>query len=172
LEVPAGAHLIRVRSADQMRDAVLELYPRVDVVVKAAAVADYRPQSYSENKIKKGGEPTAIRLVPTDDILALLGRQKEHQVLVGFAAETGDLSANARGKLGAKNLDIVVANDVKRGVFGEDSASAIIISTLGDEIRMEGESKLHIADRILDVVERVRIARPASRKLGQGPSKT
>jgi phosphopantothenoylcysteine decarboxylase/phosphopantothenate--cysteine ligase len=172
LDAPAGAHLIRVRSASQMRDAVFELYPRADVVIKAAAVADYRPKSYSENKIKKGGEATAIQLVPTDDILALLGRRKEHQILVGFAAETGDLLANARGKLAAKNLDIIVANDVARGVFGQDSASAVILSALGDEIQVDGESKLHIADRVLDMVEKVRIARSASRGPGSGPSKT
>lgn len=168
LRAPAGVHLVPVRSAAQMRDAVLGLFPGADVVVKAAAVADYRPACYSERKLKKGPASARIELVPNDDILALLGRQKKHQVLVGYAAETDNLRSNALAKLAAKNLDIVVANDVSHGVFGEDSTSATIISTLGNECTLERVSKSHLAGQVLDEVERVRLARqlvqPADRK--------
>lgn len=163
LAPPPGVELVRVRSAEQMRQAVLELYPRMDVVIKAAAVADYRPRHCSADKIKKGKGTLALELEPTIDILETLGRSKGGQILVGFAAETGDPSAAARAKLAAKNLDIIVANDVSRGVFGAERASAVIIGATGEEVRMEEAPKAQIAERLLDMVDGLRAARAAGR---------
>jgi phosphopantothenoylcysteine decarboxylase/phosphopantothenate--cysteine ligase len=141
-----------------MREATLELYAQSDVVIKAAAVADYRPASISPEKIKKAPSATSIPLEPTDDILALLGREKSRQILVGFAAETENLLPNARRKMQVKNLDMVVANDVSRGVFGEDRASVLILTREGEKIAVENEANLAIAERVLDLVEKLRQA--------------
>lgn len=163
LPPPPGVELVRVRSAEQMRQAVLELYPRMDVVIKAAAVADYRPRRCSADKIKKGKGTLALELEPTIDILETLGRSKSGQILVGFAAETGDPIAAARAKLAAKNLDLIVANDVSRGVFGAERASVVIIGATGEEVRMEEAPKAQIAERLLDMVDGLRAARGAGR---------
>ncbi|HSW39825.1 MAG TPA: bifunctional phosphopantothenoylcysteine decarboxylase/phosphopantothenate--cysteine ligase CoaBC, partial [Acidobacteriota bacterium] len=108
LPSPAGVTTVRVRSAEQMKEAVLRFFPSMDIVVKAAAVADYRPAERHDRKIKKGREAMTLRLEPTDDILALLGVEKKRQVLVGFAAETENLLESARGKLQKKNCDLLV----------------------------------------------------------------
>jgi len=163
LNVPSGVRRIAVRSAAEMRDAVLEVYPGMDVVIKAAAVSDYRPSKLAARKIKKGKGIGPLRLVPTDDILLILGRQKRRQILVGFAAETEDLLENARAKLKAKNLDLVVANNVARGVFGEDRASVLMVGADGRTVSVEDESKSHIAARILDWIEGLLADRDGSR---------
>jgi len=166
LAAPRGVALEPVRSASQMKEAVLRLFPEMDLVVAAAAVADYRPASYSGAKLKREKRPAALPLVATDDILAALGADKRHQVLVGFAAETDDVLGNARGKLTRKNLDLIVANDVSSGVFGEDSASVHILSPAGEAATLERQPKRAIARRILDLaleaVERRR-KQPAAR---------
>ncbi|MFH1574054.1 MAG: bifunctional phosphopantothenoylcysteine decarboxylase/phosphopantothenate--cysteine ligase CoaBC [Acidobacteriota bacterium] len=153
LAPPGGARFAAVRSAGEMYDAALALYSDMDVVIMAAAVADHRPAAPSPTKVKKREAATAIELVPTQDILSELGRRKSRQVLVGFAAETDDVAANARIKMEAKNLDLIVANDVSRGVFGEDSSSVRILCRGGDDVVVERESKLAIARRILDRIE-------------------
>jgi phosphopantothenoylcysteine decarboxylase / phosphopantothenate---cysteine ligase len=163
LQPPAGVNPIMIRSAAQMKDAVLALYKEADIVVMAAAVADYRPAGYSKRKIKKGSSDAAIKLEPTEDILALLGRDKGQQVLVGFAAETNDLLENARDKLVRKNLDLIVANDVSDGVFGEDKATVHILRPSAEDVSLCGETKRTIADRILEItvaVRESRISRP------------
>jgi phosphopantothenoylcysteine decarboxylase/phosphopantothenate--cysteine ligase len=155
LDPPAGVRTISVRSANEMKNAVLELYPQMDIVIKAAAVADYRPAAYAPDKIKKSAQPASLSLVPTDDILAQLGAAKKNQVLVGFTAESRDLLKRAREKMARKNLDLIVANDVSSGVFGSDSATVHILLPTGETVTVENCSKLEIAHRILDLTLQV-----------------
>jgi len=163
LQPPSGVHTIHVRSAAQMKDAVLKHSKEADIVIMAAAVADYRPSRYSKRKIKKGSREAAISLEPTEDILGLLGKDKGRQVLVGFAAETNDLLKNAAEKLARKNLDLIVANDVSKGVFGEDNATVHILRPSAEAVSLCGESKRTIADHILEIAvsaRESRISRP------------
>lgn len=162
LPVPAGVEAVHVRSAREMQDAVLRLFPSVDVVVKAAAVSDYRPVSPATRKIKRQSEDVSLALTPNDDILALLGAQKKTQVLIGFAAETGDTAGNAREKMIRKNLDLIVANDVSSGVFGQDSATVQIMWRSGENEILRDQPKVVIANRILDVARELIAARGAS----------
>ena len=148
-----------MRSAAGMAEAVARLFPGTDIVVKAAAVADYRPAEPAGQKVKKGAAPRTITLERTEDILDRLGREKTGQVLVGFAAETENLLENARAKLVGKNLDLVVANDVTRGVFGEDSASVHILGKHGEDVTLRDRSKGAIARRILDLALETRRTR-------------
>jgi phosphopantothenoylcysteine decarboxylase/phosphopantothenate--cysteine ligase len=156
LRAPSGAQFIPVRSAAQMKDAVLKLYPEMDVVVKAAAVSDYRAVELSAQKIKKGSATINLSLIQNDDILELLGRQKKNQVLVGFAAETEHVLESGKKKLEQKNLDLLVANDVSRGVFGSDSSSVYILSRSGDTVTLQEQSKLEIAGKILDLARNIK----------------
>ena len=151
LKVPSGAKLIQVRSAAEMKDAVLQLYPTMDIVVKAAAVSDYRAAEVAGQKIKKSTGGMNLHLERTEDILEALGREKKNQILVGFAAETENLLDSAREKLTRKNLDFLVANDVSKGVFGADSSTACILSRTGETITLKDQSKLTIAGKILDL---------------------
>jgi phosphopantothenoylcysteine decarboxylase/phosphopantothenate--cysteine ligase len=151
LKAPSGAQFVPVRSAAQMRDAVLALYPQMDIVIKAAAVSDYRPAELSAQKIKKGSPTMSLALTQNDDILELLGKQKKHQVLVGFAAETERLQESAKKKLKQKNLDLLVANDVSKEVFGSDSSSVFVMSRTGKSVTLQDQSKLAIAGKILDL---------------------
>jgi phosphopantothenoylcysteine decarboxylase/phosphopantothenate--cysteine ligase len=160
LQPPAGVHFVPVRSAAQMRDAVLEIYPNVDIVIKAAAVSDYRPVELAAQKIKKGSSSMSLSLAQTDDILALLGKQKKNQVLVGFAAETERVLESADKKLKEKNLDLLVANDVSRGIFGEDTSSVLILRRSGASVPVNNQSKLAIAGIILDLALEARMQRP------------
>jgi phosphopantothenoylcysteine decarboxylase/phosphopantothenate--cysteine ligase len=164
LSAPSGIHLIPVRSAAEMKDAVVRLFPGMDIVVKAAAVADYRPAERAARKLKKDGEAMVLKLTPTEDILSLLGRQKKDQFLVGFAAETDDLLGSAREKLRSKNLDLVVANDISSGVFGADSATVYLIGRSGKPVVMRNEQKRAIADRILDITLQMRTSGKAELK--------
>jgi phosphopantothenoylcysteine decarboxylase/phosphopantothenate--cysteine ligase len=159
LPAPAGVELVQVRSAAEMGEAVLRLFPGTDIVVKAAAVADYRPAEPAAGKIKKGEGAKTLSLERTDDILARLGREKKGQVLVGFAAETDNLLENARGKLAGKNLDLVVANDVSRGVFGEDAATVHILRRTGETVTLRQQPKGAIARAILDLALEARRTR-------------
>ena len=164
LDVPAGVAAIPVRSAEEMHAAVWKLFPHADLVIKAAAVADFRPAERAPDKIKKSRQAMTLRLVPTEDILARLGAAKRHQILVGFSAETADLLAHAREKMVRKNVDLMVANDVSAGVFGSDSSTVHILGPAGDVESLENRPKLEIAHRILDLALRARALRagPAS----------
>jgi phosphopantothenoylcysteine decarboxylase/phosphopantothenate--cysteine ligase len=113
----------RVRSAREMKNAVEKAAENADAVVMAAAVADFRPDASAPRKIRKEDMTEKIDLVRTDDILASLGASKRSRVLVGFAAETNDIEANALAKMRRKNLDAIVANDVSRSDIGFDSDS-------------------------------------------------
>jgi len=156
---PPGVETIFVRSAAEMREAVLCRYHDSDIVVKAAAVGDYRPAEYSAAKIRKGASGLAIPLVPTDDILEALGREKRKQVLVGFAAETGDILPGARGKMERKNLDLIVANDIASGVFGADAATVWILSSSGGQVELRDAPKAEIAGRIMDLAHEIVLRR-------------
>jgi phosphopantothenoylcysteine decarboxylase/phosphopantothenate--cysteine ligase len=155
LPCPAGVDLVPVLTAEQMRQAVLAHLDGADAVVMAAAVADYRPGAPSAVKIKKGGRGRLVLdLEPTVDILAELGARRGPQVLVGFAAETGDPAAAAQRKLAEKNLDLVVANNVTLAGAGFDvDTNQVELFTRDDRhIAVPLATKLQVAGRILDEV--------------------
>lgn len=158
LEPPAGVNLIHVETAADMHQAVLGLYPRMDVVVKAAAVADYRPLRQSSQKIKKEQGHLVLELEQNVDILLELGKNKTHQLLVGFAAETEDLMNNARRKLEKKNLDLLVANDVTMpgAGFGTDTNIAQIIHPGGTVQSLPLMDKLELSHRIWDEIVKLK----------------
>ena len=159
LEAPPGVHFIPVRSAAQMRDAVLSLFPGMDIVVKAAAVADYRPAERAEQKIKKRDGALTLRLSRTEDILEILGREKTKQVLVGFAAETERVLDSARDKMQRKNVDLLVANDVSHGVFGSDSATVHLLNRTGEMVTLQEQPKRVIAGKLLDLAQAICLSR-------------
>jgi phosphopantothenoylcysteine decarboxylase/phosphopantothenate--cysteine ligase len=152
---PAGvADVVRVESAAEMADAVLGRYADVDVVVMAAAVADFRPKVSAAQKIKKVGGPPEIVLEPTPDILAELGRKKFTQFLVGFAAETERLVEQAAAKMAAKRVDLMVANDVTApgSGFEVDTNRAVLIAPDGTARELPQMPKTDLADAIWDTV--------------------
>ncbi|NLC06722.1 MAG: bifunctional phosphopantothenoylcysteine decarboxylase/phosphopantothenate--cysteine ligase CoaBC [Syntrophomonadaceae bacterium] len=154
LPPPAGVQVVSVTSAREMHAAVMEHFPDCDAVIKTAAVADYRPRVPAEQKIKKSDGPLVIELERNPDILYELGQRKNRQVLVGFAAETQDLTEYAREKIEKKNLDFIVANDVTRegAGFGTDTNIVSFIFPDGRVFPLPQMSKAEIADRILDEV--------------------
>lgn len=154
-----GVTTIRVRSAAEMKETVMQQFGSTDIVIMAAAVSDYRPAQYSLQKIKKNSKDSALPLTPTEDILFSLGKAKAHQVLVGFAAETEDLVERAREKLKRKNLDLIVANDASSGVFGSDTATVHILGPTGESMVVADSSKQRIAGRILDVALGIHLSR-------------
>jgi phosphopantothenoylcysteine decarboxylase/phosphopantothenate--cysteine ligase len=161
VDPPAAARRLRVETAQELHDAVLAEAPAHDVIVMAAAVADFRPKRASAGKLKKEQGVPEVVLEPTPDALAELGhRRRPGQVLVGFAAETDDHLAGARRKLERKRLDLVVLNHVEgpRSAFGADDADASLVDAAGVE-ELTGASKAAIAARLLDRVEALR--RPA-----------
>jgi len=154
LDDPGRVEVIRVRTAAEMREAVLARYADADVVVKAAAVADFRPANAVDHKIKKEEGAPAIVLEPTVDILAELGRTKDRQLLVGFSAETEDAVARARKKLSAKNLDLIITNLVGRpgSGFEADTNAAVLLAADGSEQELPLQTKASIARAICDRV--------------------
>ena len=152
IEPPSAVRLIPVNTAAEMRRAVLEQFPECTAVIMAAAVADYRPVDASSNKLKRGKAPLDIRLEPNPDILRELGRRKNGKLLVGFAAETEELIANATRKLHEKNLDLIVANDVTQagGGFDGDTNIATIVDRSGASDSLSLMTKDELADRIYD----------------------
>lgn len=153
LAVPCGVEMVDVVNACEMRDAVLARAAAATVIIKAAAVADYRPAAPSAQKIKKGqNETMTLRLEKNPDILAELGRMKGERFLVGFAAETTDMLTNARIKLEEKNLDLIVANDVTQAGAGFDVDTNIVRLLFRDGTLEELPqlSKDEVAQRLLD----------------------
>lgn len=126
LDPPPQVRRQMVESAAEMEEAVMGLYPNVDVAIMAAAVADYRPETKAEEKIKKTGEHMTLPLVRNQDILAFMGKAKKTQLLVGFAAESNEIENNAIEKLRRKNLDLIIANDVKEPGAGFDVDTNIV----------------------------------------------
>ncbi len=151
--------VIEVTTAAQMRDAVMEHYKRSTIIIKAAAVSDFRCRSESCQKIKKKGDANVMMMEfeKNPDIIGELGKAKENRILVGFAAETENILANAAEKLKKKNLDLIVANDVsKAGIgFGSDNNEVTIIGAVGRTKQVSVRSKDEIAHIILDSVKKV-----------------
>ena len=154
---PGAAEVTRVDSADEMRQAVLKLLPEATIVIKTAAVSDYRPKSAASQKIKRTG-PISLELEPTTDILAEIGAKKQPgQLIFGFAAETQDALENARKKLAKKSLDAIVVNDVSREGIGFDSdRNAVTILTHDELIEVSETTKWDVAQRVLDQVVKLR----------------
>jgi phosphopantothenoylcysteine decarboxylase / phosphopantothenate---cysteine ligase len=154
---PPGVDLVRVRSADEMAKAVTARLPGASVLAMAAAVADYRPESPSPRKIKKGAGRLSLDLVRTVDVLEAVGRSKGSYFVVGFAAETEDLLENARRKRIAKKMDLIVANDVSRPDAGFDAETnaAVLVDAAG-ETDVPLSSKRELAERIWDRVAELR----------------
>jgi phosphopantothenoylcysteine decarboxylase / phosphopantothenate---cysteine ligase len=152
LRVPEGVDWIPVNTAEEMRAAVLNRAADANVVVMAAAVADYRPAAINAAKMKRGDTSLTLQLEPTPDILGELGRAKGSRILIGFAAETDRLAENARGKLARKGADMIVANDVTQEGAGFDGDTNIVTFFLRDgrDIALPKMSKLEVANRILD----------------------
>ncbi|MBM7623297.1 bifunctional phosphopantothenoylcysteine decarboxylase/phosphopantothenate--cysteine ligase CoaBC [Sporohalobacter salinus] len=150
LQPPSGIEIIQVETAQQMYESVMKLQVEQDVIIKAAAVADYRPQVVAEDKIKKDESELVIKLERNPDILAELGRVKEEKLLIGFAAESEDLIANAKDKLSRKNLDLIVANDITAddAGFGADTNRVVMISRT-DKTELPTLSKEEVANRLL-----------------------
>jgi phosphopantothenoylcysteine decarboxylase/phosphopantothenate--cysteine ligase len=151
---PAGVKLVRVESAEQMLAAVTAEYDEADIVVKAAAVADYRPVVVSGQKIKKNGDRLTLELERTTDILQTLGERKRHQFLIGFAAETEQLDHYAMDKLQRKNCDLIVANDVSESGAGFNGETNIVkLFDAGGLVEsLPLQSKRSISRRLLEVV--------------------
>lgn len=154
LKDPEGVRVIRIETARQMREAVLREFPTAAAVIKSAAVADYRPAVVADQKIKKSDEDLTLKFVRNPDILLELGQKKEHQVLVGFAAETCQVEEYARRKLSKKNLDFIVANDVSEADagFGVDTNRIKLIDRSGNMTAYPLMSKKELAGIILDHV--------------------
>jgi phosphopantothenoylcysteine decarboxylase/phosphopantothenate--cysteine ligase len=152
--MPAGVDVVAVTTAQEMHDAVLGRYDATDAVVMAAAVADFRPKAAAADKLKKADGPPEIVLEPTPDILAELGAAKRGRVLVGFAAETDDVEANAAGKLRRKHLDLIVANDVSApgAGFEHDTNEVTILVADGTVRHVPLTDKRAIAAALLDLV--------------------
>jgi phosphopantothenoylcysteine decarboxylase/phosphopantothenate--cysteine ligase len=155
LPAPDGCDLVSVTTAAEMQEAVLSRFPRSQVLIAAAAVADYAPARTADRKLKRRSGTLTLELKATPDILAECGRRKKRgQVLVGFAAETEEVLANARKKLTGKRLDIIVANDVSRpGVgFDSDRNAGCLLLTGGRQVALPEMSKDEFAARVLDAV--------------------
>lgn len=146
---------IQIESAEDMYNAVLENMDENQVIIKSAAVADYRPKEYSDNKIKKSDDDLSIRLDRTKDIALELGKIKNNKILVGFAAETNDLLENAKNKIQKKNLDFIVANDLTQdgAGFGVDTNIVKIIDREGVIQEHPKMKKEEVADVILDKIK-------------------
>lgn len=155
LTPPGAAEVTQVESAEQMREAVFKLLPLASIVIKTAAVSDYRPKIAAGQKIKRKGT-MSLELEATADILQELSRQKSSQIVVGFAAETENVLENARQKLVAKNLDAIVVNDVSREGVGFDSdRNAVTIITRDEVVEVPETTKWEVAQRVLDQVVRL-----------------
>jgi phosphopantothenoylcysteine decarboxylase/phosphopantothenate--cysteine ligase len=161
LHPPSHCELLKITTADQMRKIVLERMTEATLVIKAAAVADYRPTIVSEQKLKRSGS-IILELAPTEDILAeVVRRRRPGQLIVGFAAETTNLMANGRAKLLSKGADAIVVNDVSGDAVGIDAdRNAATFLTLSTSIELPEMPKRKLADRILDEI--VTLRRPRS----------
>jgi phosphopantothenoylcysteine decarboxylase/phosphopantothenate--cysteine ligase len=154
LTPPGAAELTRVESAEEMRNAVLELLPHATIVIKTAAVSDYRPKVTARQKIKRKG-PMTLELEATPDILKEISLRKQSQIVVGFAAETENVLENARQKLAAKHLDAIVVNDVSHEGVGFDSdRNAATILTHDEVVEVPETTKWEVAQRVLDQIVR------------------
>ena len=155
LEYPKGVQVVQIESAQQMLEAVMQRYHEADVVIKSAAVADYRPKHVFDQKMKKQPGEAVLELERTTDILRTLGEQKEHQLLVGFAAETEQVDEYAQKKLASKNLDMIVANNVmtEGAGFGTDTNIVTLYKRSGESKELPILSKHDVATEVLKEVK-------------------
>jgi phosphopantothenoylcysteine decarboxylase/phosphopantothenate--cysteine ligase len=159
LKPPASVEVIQVQTAQQMRDSVMAQFEQASIVIKAAAVADFTVRAAPDEKIKRKG-PMTLELEPTVDILAEIGAKKGSRLVIGFAAETNDVLANARKKLESKRLDAIVLNDVSQPGIGFDSErNAVTILTHDGAETVPETSKWEVAHRVLDAVVKLKSAR-------------
>jgi phosphopantothenoylcysteine decarboxylase/phosphopantothenate--cysteine ligase len=157
---PGGAELTRVETAEEMWKAVMNLLPESTIVIKTAAVSDYKAKLEAAQKIKRTG-PLTLELEATVDILGEIVRQKESQLVIGFAAETQNALENARTKLAKKSLDAIVVNDVSREGIGFDSErNAVTIITHDEVVEVPETTKWEVAQRVLDHIIKLRRRRP------------
>jgi phosphopantothenoylcysteine decarboxylase / phosphopantothenate---cysteine ligase len=168
LETPAGVRRVDVRTAEQMHEAVKKEFANCSMGIFAAAVADYRPAEKHAEKIKKTDASLTVQLEPTVDILQETARAKGSKLIVGFAAETADVAQNARKKLAAKNLDLIVANDVSAEGAGFDHDTNVVSLYYRDgrDVALPKMSKAEVAQRVLDEIVQLRGAlrsKPAKR---------
>lgn len=155
LAPPKSCQVRTVRSAREMKKAMLKYFSKADIIIKTAAVADYRPQKTFTKKLKKQEGPLTLTFVRNPDILKALGKiKKAHQTLVGFAAETHQGLYHAKKKLKEKKLDWIILNDVSRHDigFGSDSNEVLLMSKGGEKIRLKKQSKLKLAQKILAIL--------------------
>ena len=171
LATPEGVERVDVRTAEEMLVAARKHFPASSLAVFAAAVADYRPAEPASSKIKRSKEALTIRLEPNTDILATLAKEKGERIVVGFAAETGQVAENARKKLAQKNADLMVANDVtaEGAGFDQDTNIVTLFSRDGRDLPLPRMSKADVAERILDEALRLRgvlRSKPATHRAG------
>lgn len=155
LKAPFGIEVINVSTNEEMYNALLNRFEEADIVVKSAAVADYKPSEYSEKKIKKSSQGLELNLIRDRDILKTIGEQKKNQIIIGFAAESHDLIENAQSKLERKNLDYIVANNIlsKDTGFGTDNNKVTIIGKEDFKLSLEKMSKREVAKNIFDLIK-------------------
>jgi phosphopantothenoylcysteine decarboxylase/phosphopantothenate--cysteine ligase len=155
LSLPSVENVINVRTAQEMYKAVIDNYKKSTVIIKAAAVADYRPKVFVREKIKKDDKPRSIELEINPDIIAEIGQNKKNIILVGFAMETKDLLANAREKLKKKNMDLIVANSLREegAGFQTDTNKITILDREGGVQSLPVMTKIEAAEKILERVE-------------------
>lgn len=158
LAKPNGIEVIDVTTNSEMLEAVLDNYEDADIVIKAAAVADYKAKEVSTQKIKKGEGNLVLELVRDTDILQTIGQKKKDQILVGFAAESQNVLENAKSKLERKNLDYIVANDItsKDTGFASSDNRVTIISREGDIVSLDKMSKREVARNLFDILGKKR----------------
>ncbi|MFS0556522.1 bifunctional phosphopantothenoylcysteine decarboxylase/phosphopantothenate--cysteine ligase CoaBC [Brevibacillus sp. 179-C9.3 HS] len=159
---PDGVEFIAVESVQEMFDAVMEQLPHCDIVVKSAAVSDYRPKHVAEHKMKKGDGPLELALEKAPDILKTIGERKTKQFVVGFAAETQNVLQHAQSKLERKNLDMIVANNVllEGAGMGSDTNIVTLLTRGGEQLALDKLSKRAVADKLFDAVLAVQEHKP------------
>lgn len=155
LRKPNGIKVIDVKTNEDMFNAIKNEFEDADIVIKSAAVADYKAKNYSSEKIKKTGDDLNLIFERDRDILKTLGDMKKNQILVGFAAESSNVAENAKGKLERKTLDYIVANDISKPEtgFASDENKVTIISKSGEEVSLEKMSKREVAKNIFDIIK-------------------
>ena len=154
LNPPKDVKIINIKTNEEMKNEILQYFEWADIVIKSAAVADYKPKEYSEEKIKKGDGDLNLCLTRDNDILKSLGEIKTHQMLVGFAAESNNVLENANKKLKNKNLDFIVANDITSSDtgFGSEDNKVVILSKNDEKLELEKMSKKEVASNIFDMI--------------------
>lgn len=154
LNPPKNVRVINIKTNEEMKNEIYDNFEWADIVIKSAAVADYKPKEYSEEKIKKGEGDLKLCLTRDNDILKSLGDMKTHQILVGFAAESNDVLKNADKKLKNKNLDFIVANDITASDtgFGSEDNKVVILSKNNEKLELDKMSKKEVASNIFDMI--------------------